>query len=103
AVVDCRVTELSAGSTLSDAGVDVSDPAGAVRGGEGARLLPGSCLSDADGDGRGHGRALDRVTVEDTAARGRGCVLHRACRWACIHGCDCSSPGAEWEADEVRA
>ena len=48
-----RTAGLFARSAISDAGVDVSDPAGAVCGGEGTRLLPGRGVSDADGDGRG--------------------------------------------------
>ena len=55
AAVDRRTAGIFAGPALSHAGLDVFDPAGALCGGQGARLLPRRGVSDADGDGRGHG------------------------------------------------
>src|SRR6266567_2411995 len=103
AVVDGRIDRLFAGPAVSVAGVDVFDPAGAVRGGEGTRLLPGSGVSDVDGDGRGHGRALGCVAVEDAAACCGGGVFHRTGGEWIDPQCDSSSADVERKADETCA
>ena len=50
--VDCGIARLPARPPLSHAGVDVSDPAGALHCRQGPRLLPRRSVSHADGDGR---------------------------------------------------
>ena len=53
--VDCRTDRLFAQPPLPHAGMDVSDPAGPVRNGKGARLLPRTGISHAHRHGRDAG------------------------------------------------
>ncbi len=58
AFVDCGVGEFLPRPALSNAWMDVRDSACAVYAGQGARVLSGCGVSDADGDGRGCGGAM---------------------------------------------
>lgn len=103
AVMDRRTAGLFARSTMSAAGLDVFDPAGALLGGQGTKLLPCRGVSDVDGDGRGDGRALGRFADEADAADRRGRVLHLARGVRALHERDRCSVGTERGADEFCA
>ena len=103
AVVDRGTAGLFAGSTLSDVGVDVFDPSGALHGRQGTRLLLGRSVSDADGNGCGRGWPLGCLSVE-SAASGRGVgVLHGASGLRAVYECYRRSDSTQRRAEEFRS